>query len=100
MDWHGEAHAEFLYNLFSTHGGAYGVGSFDIRSVLGSVTCPTLVLYPDRSFLFDVGQALALYKGLPHGELAVLPHCGHNTYEQRPEDYVRIVTEFHERHHH
>jgi pimeloyl-ACP methyl ester carboxylesterase len=32
------------------------------------------------------------------GELAVLPKCGHNTYEQQPEEYVRHISLFLKRH--
>jgi pimeloyl-ACP methyl ester carboxylesterase len=66
--------------------------------LLPSVQCPALVLYPDRSFLFDVEQGVAFYRGLPRGELAVLPKCGHNTYEQRPLAYAREILEFLDRH--
>lgn len=96
--WHGEDHAETFFDLFRVHGGAYGTGIFDLRPLLPSVLCPALVLYPDRSFLFDVEQGLAFYRGLPSGELAVLPKCGHNTYEQRPEAYAREILEFLARH--
>ena len=91
--WHGDK-AEFLFNLFCDEGGAYGTGCFDIRPSLPSVYCPTLVLYPDRSKLFEVEQAVAFYRHLPAGELAVFPMCGHNTYEQRPEEYVRTILDF------
>jgi len=66
----------------------------DLRPHLPSVTCPTLVLYPDRSILFEVEQAVAFYRHLPRGELAVLPRCGHNTYEDRPGEYIRHVLDF------
>ena len=39
-----------------------------------------------------------MYRQLPKGELAVLPACGHNTYQYKPEDYVRIVLDFLRRH--
>jgi pimeloyl-ACP methyl ester carboxylesterase len=93
IDWHGAA-AEGHYNLFAKYGGAYGSGFFDLRPILPSVSCPTLVLYPDRSSIFDVEQSTAFYRCLPRGELAVFPKCGHNTYEQRPEDYTRTVLDF------
>ncbi|MGD8385522.1 MAG: alpha/beta hydrolase [Desulfobacteraceae bacterium] len=96
--WHGEGYAETFFNLFRVHGGAYGTGFFDLRPLLPSVQCPALVLYPDRSFLFDVEQGVAFYRGLPRGELAVLPKCGHNTYEQRPLAYAREILEFLDRH--
>jgi pimeloyl-ACP methyl ester carboxylesterase len=52
------------------------------------------VLYPDRSSIFDVEQSIAFYRHLPNGELAVFPRCGHNTYEQRPEEYVHTILDF------
>jgi 3-oxoadipate enol-lactonase len=96
--WHGKDHAETFYEMFRTCGGAYGTELFDLRNLLPSVTCPTLVLYPDRSFLFDVEQAIALYRHLPQGELAVLPKCGHNIYEHYPREYAHFVLDFIERH--
>lgn len=93
IEWHGDA-AEENYNQFANCGGAYGKGYFDLRPILPMVACPTLVLYPDRSSIFDVEQALAFYRHLGRGELAVFPKCGQNTYEQRPEDYVRQILDF------
>lgn len=93
IDWHGET-AQAKYDQFARCGGEYGVEYFDLRPILAKVFCPALVLYPDRSSIFYAEQALAFYRGLPKGELAVFPKCGHNTYEQRPEDYVRTILDF------
>ena len=93
IEWHGEQ-AQTRYDQFAKFGGAYGVNYFDLRPVLPGVPCPTLVLYPDRSAIFDVEQSIAFYRHLPKGELAVFPRCGHNTYEQRPKDYARTVLDF------
>ena len=93
IDWHGAA-AESNYDQFAKYGGAYGSNHFDLRPILPSVDCPTLVLYPDRSSIFAVEQSTAFYRLLPRGELAVFPKCGHNTYEQRPEDYTQTVLSF------
>ena len=98
LDWHGKDHAEAFFNQFITYGGAYGKDIFDLRPVLSQINCPSLVLYPDRSFLFDVSQGVAFYKHLANGELAVLPRCGHNTYEQQPHEYVRHLVSFLTRH--
>jgi pimeloyl-ACP methyl ester carboxylesterase len=92
--WHGADNVESFYDQFRTYGGAYGTGLFDLRDVLPLVSCPTLVLYPDRSFLFDVEQGVAFYRHLPKGELAIFPHCGHNTYEERPDEYCRVIVDF------
>jgi len=94
IEWHGPEYAEPHFNLFRVRGGAYGVGVFDLRPLLPSIGHPALVLYPDRSFLFDVEQGVAFYRHLPRGELSVLPKCGHNTYEQRPSEYVREILDF------
>ncbi len=93
VEWHGEP-AEKMYNQFAKQGGAYGRDYFDLRPILHLVACPTLILYPDRSSIFDVEQSIAFYRHLTKGELAVFPKCGHNTYEQRPEDYINTVLGF------
>jgi pimeloyl-ACP methyl ester carboxylesterase len=93
IDWHGEE-AEASFNQFRLYGGAYGKDYFNLRPTLRRVTCPALVIYPDRSFIFDVEQGVAFYRHLPLGELMVLPNCGHNTYEERPQEYTQAVLEF------
>ena len=96
--WHGDERAEVLFDQFRSFGGAYGDDVFDLRPMLPVVNCPTLILYPDRSSLFKVEQAVDFYRHLPKAELAVMARCGHNTYEQRPEEYVWQVLNFIHRH--
>jgi len=98
MDWHGHDYAASFFNQFRHSGGAYGTGIFDIRPLLPSIMCPALVLYPDRSKLFEVEQGIAFYRHLPAGELSVLPMCGHNTYEHQPGEYVHVLLGFLARH--
>lgn len=93
LDWHGET-TEASFNQFRLFGGEYGKDYFDLRNTLRAVTCPALVIYPDRSFIFEVEQGVAFYRHLMLGELMVLPDCGHNTYEERPEEYITAVLEF------
>jgi len=97
--WHGESWARELFTLFIELGGAYGTdpASFDLTPLLRNIQCPSLVLYPDRSRLFDVEQGVLMYRSLPNGELAVLPRCGHNTYALQPEEYQRIILSFFQR---
>ncbi len=98
--WQGEAYAPELYALFVQNGGAYAAAPqpYDLRPTLKNVQCPALVLYPDRSHLFDVEQAVLMYHALPEGELAVLPHCGHSLWLTQPEEYQRAVLAFFARH--
>jgi len=93
-DWHGEDFAEELFDQFRLYGGEYGRAFFDLRPLLPRVQCPALILYPDRSFLFPVEQAVAFYRHLHLGELLILPNCGHNTYEQEPGAYARGLLDF------
>jgi pimeloyl-ACP methyl ester carboxylesterase len=95
--WHGEDWAPEFYQMARTRGGAYGTGYFDLRPRLARVEQPALVIYPDRSALFGVEQGVAMYRALARGQLAVMAGCGHNTYEQRPAEYLRLMTEFHQR---
>jgi pimeloyl-ACP methyl ester carboxylesterase len=74
--------------------GRYGKDYFDLRNHLHSVACPALVIYPDRSAIFDVEQGVEFYRHLLFGELMVLPDCGHNTYEERPEEYLKAILNF------
>jgi pimeloyl-ACP methyl ester carboxylesterase len=46
-------------------------------SDLASVTAPTLILSGDRDEFCQVEQAVAAYRHLPDGELAILPGHGH-----------------------
>jgi pimeloyl-ACP methyl ester carboxylesterase len=96
-DWHGNEHAETTFNQFRICGGAYGKDWFDLRNTLRAVACPALVIFPDRSSIFKVDQGVSFYEHLPCGELLVLPGCGHNTYEERPKDYIRAILDFHQR---
>lgn len=97
VTWHGERTGPF-FEKFRRFGGAYGRYIFDLRPTLTLVSCPALVMYPDRSFLFEVEQGVAFYRHLRDGELAVLPDCGHNTYDEQPEEYVSHIAGFLARH--
>lgn len=98
--WQGEAYAPVLYSLFVQNGGAYWAGPkpYDLRDALKNVQCPALVLFPDRSHLFDVEQGVLTYHALPQGELAVLPKSGHSVWLTQPDEYQRTVLSFFARH--
>ena len=98
MQWHSPEKAEIFYNQFRKYGGCYGRGYFDIRSELPKIKSPVLILYPDRSSLFEVEQAIDFYRNIKIGELAVLPDCGHNTYDEQPEEYARYALDFFKKH--
>ena len=93
--WHGEKRGPVFYNICARGGGCYGqAGFFDLRPAISKLTVPTLVMYPDRGYFFDVEQGIAFYRHLKRGELLVLPKCGHNIFEHYPDMYARQVVGF------
>ncbi|HSO20233.1 MAG TPA: alpha/beta hydrolase [Desulfosarcina sp.] len=97
--WHGVGKGKRFYDLCARGGGCYGPsGFFDLRPAIARVAAPTLVMYPDRGYFFDVEQGLAFYRHLAEGELLVFPKCGHNIFEHYPQLYARQVAAFIRRH--
>ena len=60
---------------------------------LGAVSCPTLVMAGDDD-LVTLEHTLALYRGLPNSELAVVPAASHLLLLEKPELCTRLVTDF------
>ena len=96
--WHGTERGAVFYNICVQGGGCYGQGLFDLRPAISKLAVPTLVLYPDRGYFFDVEQGVDFYRYLQQGELLVFPKCGHNIFEHYPDMYARQVAEFIHRH--
>ena len=87
------------YDIRAKGGGCYGrSGFFDLRPVISQITCPMLVMYPDRGYFFDVEQGVDFYRHANQGELLVFPKCGHNIFEHHPQMYARQVVDFIRRH--
>ena len=97
--WHGAGRGKIFYEICAKGGGCYGrSGFFDLRPAISQVTCPMLVMYPDRGYFFDVEQGLDFYRQANQGELLVFPKCGHNIFEHHPQMYARQVVDFIRRH--
>ena len=93
--WHGTDRGRIFYHICAKSGGCYGqTDCFDLRPAISQVTCPTLVMYPDRGYFFDVEQGVTFYRHLSDGELLVFPKCGHNIFEHYPQMYTRQVVDF------
>ena len=93
--WHGADQGRIFYDICAQGGGCYGhSGMFDLRPAIAQVTCPSLVMYPDRGYFFDVEQGVEFYRHLANGELLVFPKCGHNIFEHYPQMYARQVVDF------
>ena len=65
---------------------------------LAAITCPALVLHGDRDPFFPVYIATTMYQAMPNAELAILPAVGHGPPQERPDLFVRLLTDFLARH--
>jgi pimeloyl-ACP methyl ester carboxylesterase len=60
---------------------------------LKKITAPVLVMAGDHDFT-SIEETVEIYRGLPHGQLFILPQTGHGTFEQRPELSNLAMREF------
>jgi pimeloyl-ACP methyl ester carboxylesterase len=61
---------------------------------LAGLDRPVLVLLGDDDEV-RLEHAVAMYRALPHGELAVVPHASHGVLVEKPGLCARLVTDFH-----
>jgi len=63
-------------------------------SAIAGIMQPTLVVWAkhNRVTSFDLG--LRFMELIPNSRLYVIPNCGHWTMVMRPDEFVRITTEF------
>jgi pimeloyl-ACP methyl ester carboxylesterase len=60
---------------------------------LARITCPALVVSADDD-LITLEHTIALYRGLPDGQLAIVPGSSHLLLHEKPEFCVNLVVEF------
>jgi pimeloyl-ACP methyl ester carboxylesterase len=60
---------------------------------LSEIRIPVLVMAGDHDAV-SLDHALKIYRGLPHAELCILPGSGHETMQDRAEDFNRITRDF------
>ena len=61
---------------------------------LAEVACPVLVMLGDDDEV-RLEHALALYRALPKGELAIVPHASHGVLVEKPQLCAAMITDFH-----
>lgn len=69
----------------------YAMSGFDVRSRLGQVNVPTIVLHGTRDSFFSVSVAQELAHGLPRSELRIIPGAAHVLTLTHPEEVVAAV---------
>lgn len=61
---------------------------------LAGLDLPVLVLVGDDDEV-RLEHAVAAYRALPGGELAVVPHASHGVLVEKPQLCARLITDFH-----
>lgn len=70
----------------------------DTVSRLGSIQAPTLVLHGGEDQLSPLANSQLLARRIPRAELALVPGAGHAFALEQPEESLRIVLGWYERH--
>ncbi len=65
----------------------------DLRSRLGAVAVPTLVLHAEEDRIIPVGAGRELAEGIPNAKLAILPELGHDAPKLTPAPLAARIRE-------
>jgi pimeloyl-ACP methyl ester carboxylesterase len=66
----------------------------DLRSQLGRVACPVLVMAAEEDRIMPVERARALAEALPSARLEVFPRSGHALVVEQPDRFLRSCVDF------
>ena len=69
-------------------------GRSDSRPTLGSIRCPTLVLVGEGDELTPPERAAEIAAGIPGARLTTVPHCGHMSTLEQPDEVARALLEW------
>lgn len=89
----GSAHPELPVDNDNSSSLMKALGSFDVRSRLGDVRCPALVLYGSRDAVMVAGGRM-LEGGLADVEVRVLRDVGHEPFLEDPEPTFSTLRSF------
>jgi pimeloyl-ACP methyl ester carboxylesterase len=68
--------------------------TWDGRTKLRDIKCKTLVVWGDHDRSYGWSQPEALWQGIKHSSLAVVPDCAHNVHLEKPDLFNTIVDDF------
>jgi pimeloyl-ACP methyl ester carboxylesterase len=71
--------------------------SFSLRSELGSIRCPTLVVAAELDGFIPLERCRALAEAIPGAEFKVIEGAGHAVVVEQPETIVALALEFFQR---
>lgn len=73
---------------------AHALAECDLRSRLGDVVAPTLLVYGDADERSPLSVAHELHRAIPHSSLAVMPGLGHLCLLEDPDAFEAVVRSF------
>lgn len=68
--------------------------SFDARSVLNQIQCPTLIVAADEDYLTPISNQRELHRLIESSELVILPGVGHASMYEKPLLFVTLILGF------
>jgi pimeloyl-ACP methyl ester carboxylesterase len=66
----------------------------DSADRIGAITAPTLVTVGELDLCLPARYSEAIVERIPNARLAVIPGVGHQPFQEVPEDYNRLLSEF------
>jgi len=70
------------------------IAPWHVTDRLGAIDVPTLVIGGDRDRSTEPAEQFRLWRGLPRGQLCVLPNCAHAAHLEQPEVFYRLLSRF------
>jgi pimeloyl-ACP methyl ester carboxylesterase len=64
------------------------------REKVESIRCPTLIVAGDQDNYTKLAHFVEIYHLLPHGQLAIVPGCGHTVFKCNPNLMLDLVEHF------
>jgi len=58
------------------------------------ISQPTLILWGEDDKIIDISNARRLYEDILNSRLVIFKNCGHLPQEEKPHDFVEVVTSF------
>ncbi len=72
----------------------WAAARFDVRTRLGEIVCPTLVVAGDEDSTVPLASKRLLVERIPYSRLEIITHSGHATPVDQPEAFNQVVLQF------
>lgn len=70
------------------------IAAWQVTERLGEIAVPTLVIGGDRDRSTEPAEQFRLWRGLPNGQLCILPNCAHAAHLEQSALFTQILRRF------